>query len=152
MTKLLNNIYSRCPCLKTLSVISSENCPREMPTATRLLSINKDLLKLDLRNKDELQLPLEEADHRYGVLENTLKARYLFNRHFESYRKEVEEEGNKDAIEYWKKVEVVNVLHCWPDEPQDESNLYILEIDSYVRHLLSLVELGDEQWSHELQQ
>ncbi|KAF7895444.1 uncharacterized protein EAF01_009406 [Botrytis porri] len=128
-----------------------------MPPATRLLSINKDLLKLDVRDKDERQVPLEEADHR----------------HVESYRKEIEEEGNKDAFEYWKKVEVVNVLHCWPDEPQDEPNLYIPKIDSYVRcnddgflaplpettpdsliqlrDLLNLVELGDEQWSHELQ-
>ncbi|TGO53491.1 hypothetical protein BCON_0122g00080 [Botryotinia convoluta] len=175
MTKLLNDIHSRCPCLKRLSVIGTFNCDREMPPATRLLDINKDLLKLDLRDKYERQLPSEEADDRYRVLEKILKARYLFDKHFESYRKKIEEEeGNKDAIEYWKKVEVVKALHCWPEDPQDESNLYIPEIDSYVRcnddgflatlpestpdsliqlrHLLSLVELGDEQWLHELQQ
>ncbi|KAF7918253.1 uncharacterized protein EAE98_009865 [Botrytis deweyae] len=174
MTGLLDDVYSRCPGLKRLSVIGSHDCAREMPSATRLLNTDKNLLKLDLKDKDGRQVPSEEADDRYRVLEKILKARYLFDRHFELYRKEIEEERNYDAIEYWKKVEVVDVLCCWPDESQDESNFYIPEIDSYVRcdddgflatlpestpdkliklrDTLKLVELGDEQWLHELHQ
>ncbi|THV50940.1 hypothetical protein BGAL_0130g00210 [Botrytis galanthina] len=167
MTSLLGDVYSRCPNLKRLSVIGSYNCVRELPSATRLLSIDKDLLKLDFRDKDERQVPSEEATHSYRELDRILRARCLFDWHLESYRKEIEEEGNRNAIEYWKKVEVVDVLCCWPDESQDESNFYIPEIRSYVRcnddgflatlpestpdsliklrDNLKLVELGDEQ-------
>ncbi|KAF7883375.1 uncharacterized protein EAF02_005295 [Botrytis sinoallii] len=174
MTGLLDDVYSRRPGLKRLSVIGSHDCAREMPSATRLLNIDRNLLKLDLKDKDGRQVPSEEADDRYRVLEKILKAQYLFDRHFELYRKEIEEEGNKNAIEYWKNVEVVDVLCCWPDESQDESSFYIPEIDSYVRcnddgflatlpestpdkliklrDTLKLVELGDEQWLHELHQ
>ncbi|TEY58656.1 hypothetical protein BOTCAL_0204g00130 [Botryotinia calthae] len=105
MTRLLNDIYSRCPCLKRLSVIASHDCPREIPPATRFLNIDRDLLKLDLRDKDERQVPFEEANARYEVLKDILKTRYIFDKHFESHREEVEEEGNKDVVEYWKKVE-----------------------------------------------
>ncbi|KAF7953010.1 hypothetical protein EAE96_006232 [Botrytis aclada] len=133
VTRLLSGIHSHYPCLKRLSVVSSNSYPRILPPATRLLSINKDLLKLDLRDKDERQVPSGYADDRYQKLEKTLKSRSLFDRHFESYRKGIEKEGNKNAIDYWQKVELVNVLHCWPDDSQDELSLYIPELDSYVR-------------------
>ncbi|KAF7887562.1 hypothetical protein EAF00_009856 [Botryotinia globosa] len=108
ITKLLNDTYSQCPCLKRLSVLGSRICDEKAPPVTRLLNIDKDLLKLDLEDIDGRQVPSEETD----------------DRHFESYRKEIEEEGNKNAIEYWNKVEVVNVLQCWSDGTQYESTLY----------------------------
>ncbi|KAF7947189.1 uncharacterized protein EAE97_004438 [Botrytis byssoidea] len=132
ITKLLNDTYSQCPCLKRLSVLGSRICDEKAPPVTRLLNIDKDLLKLDLEDTDGRQVPSEEADDRYQVLKKILKARYLFDRHFESYRKKTEE-GNKNAIEYWNKVEVVNVFQCWPDGTQYDSTLYIPEIDSIVR-------------------
>lgn len=46
MIRLLNDIFSRCPCLKRLSAIVSHDCPREIPSAIRLLNIDRDLLKL----------------------------------------------------------------------------------------------------------
>lgn len=133
ITKPLNDTYSQCPCLKRLSVLGSRICDEKAPPVTRLLNIDKDLLKLDLEDIDGRQVPSEETDDRYQVLEKILKARYLFDGHFESYRKEIEEEGNKNAIEYWNKVEVVNVLQCWPDGTLYDSTLYIPEINSIVR-------------------
>ncbi|TGO19009.1 hypothetical protein BTUL_0006g00420 [Botrytis tulipae] len=129
------------------------------------MRFSEDILMVDYNRFDLLyrhggSLDLERLTH-------IAVTRYLFDRHFESYRKEIEEEGNKNAIEYWNKVEVVNVLQCWPDGTQYDSSLYIPEIDSIVRSnddgflatlpestpdsliklrdALKLVELGDGQ-------
>ncbi|KAF5875169.1 putative heterokaryon incompatibility protein [Botrytis fragariae] len=102
-----------------LSCLYGHNGSLNLEKLTHIAAVERCLFVMPMSqetqcywNKDERQVPSQEADDSYRVLEIILKARYLFDRHFDSYRREVEEEGNKDAIEYWKKVEVVNALHC----------------------------------------
>ncbi|TGO45027.1 hypothetical protein BOTNAR_0709g00010 [Botryotinia narcissicola] len=110
-----------------------------------------DLERLTHNAVNGCQVPSEEADDRYQALEKILKARYLFDRHFESHRKEKEEEGNKNAIKYWNRVEVVNVLQCWSDGTRNDDGFLATLPESTpdevikLRDALKLVELRGGQ-------
>ncbi|CAD6439223.1 6ad0f672-226e-48df-bac9-887648a6c043 [Sclerotinia trifoliorum] len=113
MIELLNFIEAQCPNLKRLSLLSY-HCEYSglATTNSRLLDINNDLLKLDLKDGRGDQAPNSAKSFPYDRLAALLKERNNIDRKTQIHYEKMVKQENKDSISYWKGVEVVNCLLC----------------------------------------